>query len=293
MQYAAYWRSALTCVTLIAGLSRTARAQEGQRFFYVVRVTGHWVAGNAAEPLRPLQRIKASETIGVQRTSAADSTYEIVLRDPRTLRTATWACKPVARCSTRREAARLSFAGPAVKTSQRTAALFVRLSDAEERARVKMVGARGGGLDLGLFVLVVDSERVDARPLGGGIDTTGGATLVARFCKLTSEHPHPDCSTPSNDDACALRDWAHCTLPSVAPPAAVAIEILTRDHTSRPDNLVARAVGVVTTLGSRPRVAALAQLYSSDLAAMRAQLTDQEFRALQAAAALATAQARD
>jgi hypothetical protein len=291
MQYAACWYSALTCATLIAGLSRVAPAQESPRVFYVVRTTGNWVVGDGTEPVRPLQRIEATARIGVQRGVAVKSNYEIVLRDPRTLQTHTWVCKPVARCSTTREAGRLSSAGPLMKTSQRTAALFVHLSGAEERSRARTVGARGSELDLGLLVLVADSARLDARPLRGGIDTAG-AKLVARFCELAGERPRTDCATSPTDE-CALADWASCTLRSVAPPAAVAIAILTRDQPSRPDNLVARAVGVVTTLGGRARVAALAQLYTNDLAALRAQLTNQEFRALQAAAALAIANSRD
>jgi len=296
MQYATCWRGALAGLVLIAGLSRVAPAQDGQEgsnFFYVVRTTGNWVVDDGTDPLRPLQRIKANARIGVQRGSAVDSNYMIVLRDPRTLQTRAWTCKPVARCSTTREAARLPLAGPPMRTSERTTGLFLHLSDAEERSRARTVGARGGELDLGLFVLVADSARVDARPLGGGIDTTGHAKLVARFCELAGDRPRTDCPTPPTDDACSRADWAHCTLPSVTPPAAVAIEILTRDQPSRPESLVARAVGVVTTLGSRARLAELAQLYASDLDALRAQLTDEEFHALQAAAALAIARSRD
>lgn len=291
MSYAACWRSAVACVPLLVGLPCVARGQETS-FFYVVRATGNWVAGRDTEPLRPLQRVGTKDTIRIRSGSKVDSTYVIVLRDPRTLRTATWACKPVARCSARREAAQLSFATLGMTTSPRTASLFLRLSDDEERSRAKMVGARGSELHLGLFVLAADSARVDARPLGGGIDTTGGAKLVARFCRLTSDRPRTDCRTSPSDE-CALSDWAHCTLPRVTQPRAVAIEILARDQASRSADPVARAVGIVTTPANHARVAALAQLYTNDLAAIRAQLTDEEFRALHTAAALAIAQSRD
>ncbi len=244
---------------------------------YVVRSVGDWVAFDTtpARPLGPLSRVAPDAQVGLRSPKSIDTAYTLVLRDPRSLRTAQWSCKPVAQCLARRQASQLTLAGPAPAVSPRASGLFVHLADdAEARARVRLVGARGVQDDLGLIVLASDSaiatDSIIARVTG---DREG---LVLRICPIAGD-TGGDCD-------------GH--VPRVSRPTAVTVGVYRRSGQRLSGPPVATGVAIVTPRDARADIAALTAEYWRDLLAIRASVTRDEFRALTLAAALEIARSR-
>ena len=266
--------------------------QENTRYVYVAQVVGDWVLRAQGEkggvPLRPLTRIPVTAQIGVAPGAVADTSHVLVLRDPRSLRTATVRCVPVARCRAERRVSDLSFGGSAATASARTGALFVHLEGGpEQRSRVKLVGARGASQDWGILVLTWDSLTLDVRPLVARIDADQ-ATFVARVCPLTSAtSAAPACldERAIRPDDCALTSRARCAFPALDPAnVAVAVEVFERKGTELATDPVARAFAIITREPDRRQLTALADAYWKELEALRGDVSPEEFDALTAAA---------
>lgn len=266
---------------------------------YVVQAVGDWIAVKEGRlvPLTPLTRVPADARVRVRAYASVDTAYSLTLRDPRSLRTATWTCKPVARCRSERRTSELTFAGSPIPASPRTSALFVKLGDgAEARRRVKLVGARGSGQDWGLIVFVADSGWLDTAPLAQllGSDRKGA---VLRLCDVPSHtqagnRACPDAPEVGEED-CALDATARCRVPnSYQGTIAATIEVLIRRGTSLPNPPVGTAVAIITSRERRAQVANLTSEYWRDLLAIREHVTDAEFRALTLTAALEIARPR-
>lgn len=238
---------------------------------YVVRSVGDWVVfEDTVRALGPLSRVAPSARVGLRSTSSIDTAYTLVLRDPRSLRTAQWSCKPVAQCRTTRQVSQLTLVGPALAASPRASGLFVHLADDEEsRARVRLVGARGVQEDWGLIVLTSDTsalatDSIIARVTG---DREG---LVLRICQIAGDA----------GDACDSH------VPRVSKPTAVTVAVYPHNGQRLSGPSVATAVAIVAPRDARAAIAALTDDYWRDLLAIRASVTRDEFRALTVAAAL-------
>jgi hypothetical protein len=257
---------------------------------YVVRSVGDWVAfekdtarppgslsrvaKDILRPLGPLSRVAPDTRVGLRSTKSIDTAYTLVLRDPRSLRTAQWSCKPVAQCLARRPASQLTLVGPALAASPRTSGLFVHLADdAEARARVRLVGARGVQDDLGLIVLTTDSSATDsilARVTGERED------LVVRICPIAGD---------AGGD-CGGHD------PRASHPTAVTVAVYRRSGQRLSGPPLATGVAIVTPRDAQAAIAGLTADYWRDLLAIRPSVTRDEFRGLTLAAALEIARPR-
>lgn len=278
---------------------------------YVVRSVGDWVAfekdtarppgspsrvaKDILRPLGPLARVAPDTRVGLRSTKSIDTAYTLVLRDPRSLRTAQWSCKPVAQCLAARPASQLTLVGPAPAASPRTSGLFVHLADdAETRARVRLVGARGVQEDWGLIVLTSDSsaiatDSIRARVPGERDD------LVVRICPIAGDAgadcDRADAHTVRTGD-CSLDGVARCHVSGARQPTAVTVAVYRRSGQRLPEPPVATAVAVVAPRDARAAIASLTADYWRDLLAIRSSVTRDEFRALTVAAALEIARSR-
>lgn len=286
------WRSWPARLAALATLlPMHAFAQAGPSRYYVAHVVGSWLATDSAGPhaLHALDLVPAGATLGVDPGARIDSMYEIVLRDPRSLRTARWRCTPVPVCSGRHRASELASNATTLKTSPRTGALFIDLGQSdEERSAVKLVGARGVARDWGLVVLAADSGKLDLVPLlsrARGLEED----LVVRICPIDSRANdasscHTNRTMGAND--CALTSATPCTAPLAGNTAIpVRLEILNRVDSLVAEVPTARAAGVVTSARSRVRVAERASDYMRDLDALGSRISREERLALELAAA--------
>jgi len=275
-----------------------AAAQKGAAVnLYVVRSVGDWVAfdTNPVRPLGPLSRVAPDTRVGLRSTKSIDTAYALVLRDPRSLRIAQWSCKPVAQCLVRRQASQLTLAGPGLAASPRTSGLFVHLADdAEGRARVRLVGARGVQDDLGLIVLTSDSSAIATDSIVARV-TGEREGLVLRICPIAGD-AGADCDSADahtvRADDCSLDGAARCRVALESRPTAVTVVVYRRSGQRLPGPPVATAVAIVAPRNVRAAIAALTTDYWRDLLAIRASVTRDEFRALTVAAALEIARSR-
>jgi len=245
---------------------------------YVVRSVGDWVAfeKDAMRPLGPLSRVAPDTPVGLRSTKSIDTAYTLVLRDPRSLLTAQWSCKPVALCLARRPASQLTLGGPALAASPRTSGLFVHLADdAETRARVRLVGARGAQDDLGLIVLTSDSSGIATDSILARV-TGEREDLVVRICPIAGD---------AGGD-CGGHD------PRARNPTAVTVAVYRRSGQRLSGPPLATGVAIVAPRDTRAAIAALTADYWRDLLAIRTSVTRDEFRALTLAAALEIARSR-
>jgi len=272
---------------------------------YVVRSVGDWVAfekdtarqsGSVSRvakdilrPLGPLSLVAPDTRVGLRSTKSIDTAYTLVLRDPRSLRTAQWSCKPVAQCLAQRPASQLTLVGPALAASPRTSGLFVHLADdAEARARVRLVGARGVQDDLGLTVLTSDSSTIATDSIVARL-TGDREGLVLRICSITGD-AGGDCDGTDarglRADDCQLDSSAHCHVARDGRPTAVTVAVYRRNGQRLTGPPLATGVAIVTPRDTRAAIAAATADYWRDLLAIRASVTRDEFRALTLAAAL-------
>jgi hypothetical protein len=287
---------AFALVTLASCAALAQSPQPGH--LYVARVVGDWVVSgpDGMHPLHSLERVARAARVGVRAGARADTGYTLVLRDPQSLRSATWTCNPVTRCSVERPVAQLTFSGAPIPTSPRTSALFVHVGEsADERSRVKLVGARGGASDWGPIVLVADSGWLDVEPLAArlGPDAAG---VVGRICPLVGDPASrtPECAggRQVRADDCELTQ-TRCPFHAAAGSAtAITIEVFTQAQSTLSEAPIARAFGIASSRSARQRYAALADRYRHDFDALGTLVTDAELRALQATATVIIARGR-
>lgn len=284
----------LAIATLVA--PRLA-AQSGAPRFYVARLVGSWVVIDSAgtHPLHALDPLPGSAAIGVDPNAHVDTAYEIMVRDPQSLRAAHWWCKPVARCSASHRAAALTFESATLKTSARTGALFLAMGEgAEERSRVKLVGARGVARDWGLVVLVADSHTLDLGPL---LPLAEGREedLIVRMCGIDL-HGNDSTGRCSGERKlgpgdCLLRREVPCAFSqSIDSPIAMRFDIFARVDSLVSEVPTAFAYGVLTSRRNRARLVQEASRYLHDIDALRPNISAEERLALMAAAARRMAQ---
>lgn len=282
----------------LAGPLVAAVEAQSNQYVYVSKVVGEWVATDSSPAaIHVLDRVRISATIGVKAPERATTSYSLVLRDPRTLRTATLSCDPTVRCRTAHHVSQLSFTGPAIETTPRTSRLFVHVAEDEEaRGRVKLLGARGGGRDWGLMVLEVRSGNLDLSPL---IERIGAvqSELVVRLCALSGRGA-------AGGDQCeesATEGPKDCPIdPAVACPMGIAWNVVRpvtavvfeRDGKSLSSLPVGFAAAVVASEAKAKEVRALASRYEHDLAALEGYVSGDELGALERAAAVDIARQR-
>ena len=279
---------------IIVGVSlSTAHAQEPAKRLYVVRAVGDWVLFDGGKPLqlRPLDPVLPTALIGIRPGAIVDTGHALVLRDPRSLRTATWKCNPVGRCRIAQRVSRLTFTGASLPTSKRTGALFVHLGESrDERSRVKLVGARGAEQDMGLVLLFAHSDTIDRELL---ISRAGNESSqsVARICPLqpSAEGTRGACELARDIGKydCDLNSKAQCDLSGIfRKESAVSIQIFSRVGSVIARDPSALGFGVVA-LSQRNKscLMRLREAYARDLGALETSVSMEEFRALEAAAA--------
>ncbi len=287
--------------------SSSAQSHAG-KYMYVVKAVGDWVVVPQVmgASLAPLTHVALSARIGLRSTQRIDPSAMLVLRDPISLRIATLRCKPISLCRVPRHVDQLTFATAAPPISAHSRALFARIGDGmESRASVRQVGARGRAVDWGMMTLAVDSGVVGVDDLIArlGNDRTG---LTLRLCALSasSGRDNDPCQNTTQTRAadCELDRSTPCpyaldaTSPAIAlsaiSPTAVSITILARRGANGASQPMATAVGVVSGRGEYDAIAAEVAHYWRDLRAVRDHLSDEELRALSAAASLDVARAR-
>jgi hypothetical protein len=276
----------------IVACSASAAAQEP--YVYVAKIVGNWVVADKSQGgIRVLDRVPVSATIGVRAADSVTKAYTLVLRDPRTLKTATLSCDPTVRCRASRRVSALSFTGPAIATTPRTGQLFVHVAEGDEaRGRVTLLGARGGGQDWGLVVLGVDSGRIDLAPLRDRIGAVQ-SQLVVRLCLVGgAADVGGECQrgTTARPGDCALDTAAACPASAngnaTRPATLVVFE---RDGPSLGSAPVGFAMAVIASPAQFKQSVALAGDYARDLAALQDRVSKEEFESLELAAAAAIA----
>jgi hypothetical protein len=268
-------------------------AQQHGPYVYVSKVVGQWVLVDSGRTIHVLDRVPLSASVAVRTPDSATKAYSLVLRDPRTLKTATLSCDPTVRCRASRHVSGLAFAGSAIETTARTGRLFVHLAEGDEaRGRVALLGARGGGRDWGLIVLTVHSGRLDLSPLKERIGAVQ-SELVVRRCALdgpvgTGQRCEDAASVGASE--CAIESAASCPMDgagtAVRPFKLVVFE---RDGTTLSTLPVGFATAVVASEAQSKRIMKLAGGYARDLAALRSKVSKDEFEVLEQAAAVAIA----
>jgi hypothetical protein len=280
---------AVPALCLSSGAARVD-AQDAARPLYVARAVGSWVVmgSRGPRPLSALDTLSAGASISVAANARVDTTFELLLRDPRSLRTARWSCKPVGRCSAPHVASELGFEAGTLKTSARTGALFVHLGeDDEERSRVKLVGARGVARDWGLIVVSADAGQLDLHPLLQLADRVE-EELVARVCVISrtgAVAPHCRTEQTIGEGDCVLNAARACVLAGNAGTLAIRIDVYPRADSMIAEQPAARAYAVVASPQARPRLMELAGAYMRDIDALSSSISPQERTALEAAAA--------
>lgn len=283
---------------LLCTLLAIAQASNGQdtakQHLYVVKAVGEWVVDAGDVRLKPLMRVPVNARVTLRPGATADTSYTLVLRDPRTLRVAELNCRPVGRCRGTRQVSQLTFAATSMPTTPRLGELFVQVGGGEEtRARVKMVGARGDTQDWGMLVLTADSGWLNAEPITSrlGADRRG---VVLRFCALDqATAPNEDCeSHAARRGDCDISASTRCGVVSGDNVRAVALRVFVRNAAGAADPAIASAIALLTSTARRPSVVDLTSKYLSDLERVRPHLTEDEFYALSLAAAQAIARQR-
>jgi hypothetical protein len=285
-------RSAVRVVVIATLLAPRLAAQSGTPRFYVARLVGSWVVIDSAgtRPLHPLDPLTPSTAIRVDPNARVDTAYEIMVRDPQSLRVAHWRCKPVANCSASYRAAALPFESTTLKTSARTGALFLAMGeDAEERSRVKLVGARGAARDWGLVVLAVDSLKLDLGPL---LSLAEGREedLIVRICGV-DPRGHDSAGQCGRERKlgpgdCLLTRGVPCVLSqAVDSSIAVRFDIFARVDSLISEVSIAFAYGLLTSPRSRARLVQQTSAYLHDIDALGPRISPEERMALLEAAA--------
>ena len=257
-------------------------AQPAAPRYYVARLVGSWVVvdSTGTHPLVALDAVAPNAALSVDPGARLDSTYEITLRDPRSLRVAPWPCRPVLQCRGSQRAAALTFESATLKTSARTGALFLSLGEeTEQRSRVKLVGARGTARDWGIVVLAIDSGKLDLQPL---LSRAGAREedLVARICAAS-------CRTDQTVGAgdCLLTREVPCLFSqSGDPPIPLRVDILGRVDSLVAESPTARAYGIATSSRDRTRLMKQVAAYMRDIDALGSSISDEERVALEEAA---------
>lgn len=269
-------------------------AQEHAPGLYVAQLVGEWTVTGSSRPLRVLDRVASTASVGVAPGSKVTPLFALVLRDPISLRTASIRCDPVARCASERRVADLEFSGSAVPLPPRVGALFVQLSGSrEEWRRVVQVGSRGEAADVGLISLAIDSAGVDLGPLKEGL-VPGSHQRIVRLCPLVGEGglARPEClggPDPQPGD-CSLEGGAPCKAGSaVSSGSVVTILVYQRQDEATVLQLLITGIAVLFepdryALGER-----VISSWQNDLKPLRGIVSQQEFRALETAAALGAA----
>lgn len=271
-------------------------AQGGAGYLYVVSTTGDWVVvgDSTKRTLQALDRVPVTARIAIRPGARVDTTYAVVLRNPQSLRIASWECKPATRCRQALLVSRLPLTGGSLATSRRTGGLFIHIGETnDERSRIKIVGARGEERDWGLVALLRDSGVIDVAPLTSKMATDDGQ-MTARFCEMVvpDDKSADDCRHPNDvsTNSCELGSKRACRNP-LTERNTVPVDI--RIHNRVDDDIAiepaVRAFGVISSRRTFACSQKLLADYSSDLASLRGALTDAEFRALERAAAAAVA----
>lgn len=287
-------------LAILAGSALQARpliAQSGAgESFYVAELVGAWQVEGASRPLRPLERVSSTSRIGPVDPGNIEERHRLVLRNTRTARTVTWRCTPVARCRATRAVYELE-PGPA---PTRGARLFVQLGGNDElRGRVELLGARGNEqVWPPVLVLVGDGAHVDAGQLaallnvrhgGGSILVDSG--LVIRLCALEG-------APPADAQDCRLdRDLlpTDCFVGSVRCPRAesptdavvpVRVDVYRRERRMLSSVAIAHGTAVIVPRRAAEQAQRLASDLGRELGALRNEVSTEEFRGLQAAAAV-------
>jgi len=149
---------------------------------------------------------------------------------------------------------------------------------------------------LGIVVLAADSGRIDLEPLRTRLGTDP-SVLIARLCSVGTPAAENErgCETGATKQVgdCDLAAAAACHFPLTGSNAApVIIRVFERDGAEYSAVPVAQVAGIVTTRKAMKPTGALAEAYTHDLAALRVDVSADEFRALETAATVEIARRR-
>lgn len=285
-----------SAVALDGAADRVAGAQDRARFLYVAEVAGPWRALSATQPvpLRALMRVAADARLQLDAQGQAaqqDTSFFIVLRDPRTLARHVRRCSAAQPCSGEIPVAQLSVVRTGIARAARTAELYADLGSRDEiRERIRLVGARGSERDVGVVVLTREGSLVDVAPLVRALKRPADG-LVARFCSLTDADVDPNECLESR-----RRLPADCDLSATACELRAAggyrIDIYARERSMLGSVAVASGFAAVVAPAGRGAAVAQRDSLARSLASLESELSEDERRGLSAAATLAIAGVR-
>jgi hypothetical protein len=270
--------------TLALGSTSTgAVAQE--RHYYVAEISGAWQAVSIGAPLdlAPLGRIPSTAKVRYTGNAADGASAYLILRDPRTLGKARLRCDATMQCAQPTAIAQVRFERSAAVPGRAVGALYATIGERENlRERLRLVGARSDDRALAVVVLPLASGRVDLVPLTRELDRPASG-LVARFCALSGE---------AFDECLNSRRLLSSDCPLDGPcaaqrtPGAFRVDVFKKERTMLSTMAVASGFAVVVRRDQADIATAEHAALVAPLLKARSEFSDDEWRALLAAAAL-------
>lgn len=260
-------------VLLLTAWTATRGTQE--RALYVSDAVGDWrmITGTDTAMVSPLDRVPPGAKLWYAGDRPRDKGWFVAIRDPRTLRKSTIRCGQSQRCELPARIDQLSFA-PTSKLPAAAGEMAAQLGERDAlRGRIRLVGARSGGRDLGLVVAGTSGIATTLAEKGGG--------LVARLCPL--ENDDDDCLT---NRRMTLSDCVVDATSCTRTPGAYRVDLYRRERTML--GSVAEWTGVTLVVADARRAAVEREATTrlNDLAGARHEFGDDEWRGLLAVLAL-------